>query len=220
MNCIRELLTKRWHWNCFYKWTLNLIVEAIRTDYRLAIALLAFYSQIVISNGLAWGQGAWISLGNKKKQTMNGPKNEFKNWSTMDIPVMLPLTNPILLLPRLFIILLIVISILWVPLVQVSQNGQLFHYIESISSYLGPPIAAVFLLAVFCKRVNEQVRGSGRLFFPREWETHLSLPGRKMHPFHPIYTTRGPSALQIVTHESSFCSFYKTSHAFLNPCAT
>lgn len=60
-------------------------------------------------------------------------------------------------LPRLFIILLIAISIVWVPLVQVAQNGQLFHYIESISSYLGPPIAAVFLLAIFCKRVNEQV---------------------------------------------------------------
>lgn len=45
---------------------------------------------------------------------------------------------------------------MWVPLVQVSQNGQLFHYMESISSYLGPPIAAVFLLAIFCKRVNEQ----------------------------------------------------------------
>ncbi|XP_041584276.1 solute carrier family 5 member 4 isoform X2 [Vulpes lagopus] len=62
----------------------------------------------------------------------------------------------LLIAGRLFIILLIVISILWVPLVQVSQNGQLFHYIESISSYLGPPVAAVFLLAIFCKRVNEQ----------------------------------------------------------------
>ncbi|KAM7051271.1 solute carrier family 5 member 4 isoform 1-T1 [Molossus nigricans] len=62
----------------------------------------------------------------------------------------------LLIAGRLFIIVLIVISILWVPLVQVSQNGQLFHYIESISSYLGPPIAAVFLLAIFCKRVNEQ----------------------------------------------------------------
>ncbi|XP_042817914.1 solute carrier family 5 member 4 isoform X4 [Panthera tigris] len=62
----------------------------------------------------------------------------------------------LLITGRLFIILLIAISILWVPLVQVSQNGQLFHYIESISSYLGPPIAAVFLLAIFCKRVNEQ----------------------------------------------------------------
>ncbi|KAM5200358.1 solute carrier family 5 member 4 [Hipposideros larvatus] len=62
----------------------------------------------------------------------------------------------LLIAGRLFIILLIVISILWVPLVQVSQNGQLFHYMESVSSYLGPPIAAVFLLAISCKRVNEQ----------------------------------------------------------------
>ncbi|KAM8918543.1 solute carrier family 5 member 4-like [Lycaon pictus] len=62
----------------------------------------------------------------------------------------------LLIAGRLFLILLIVISILWVPLVQVSQNGQLFHYIESISSYLGPPVAAVFLLPIFCKRVNEQ----------------------------------------------------------------
>ncbi|KAI4569005.1 hypothetical protein MJG53_014623 [Ovis ammon polii x Ovis aries] len=63
----------------------------------------------------------------------------------------------LLIAGRLFIILLIAISIVWVPLVQVAQNGQLFHYIESISSYLGPPIAAVFLLAIFCKRVNEQL---------------------------------------------------------------
>ncbi|EPY81084.1 solute carrier family 5 (low affinity glucose cotransporter), member 4 isoform 2 [Camelus ferus] len=63
----------------------------------------------------------------------------------------------LLIAGRLFIILLIAISIVWVPLVRVAQNGQLFHYIESISSYLGPPIAAVFLLAIFCKRVNEQL---------------------------------------------------------------
>ncbi|EDL97161.1 solute carrier family 5 (neutral amino acid transporters, system A), member 4b, partial [Rattus norvegicus] len=57
---------------------------------------------------------------------------------------------------RVFGIVLIVISILWVPLIQASQNGQLFHYISSFSSYIGPPVGAVFLLAIFCKRVNEQ----------------------------------------------------------------
>ncbi|XP_075799279.1 sodium/glucose cotransporter 1 isoform X1 [Microtus pennsylvanicus] len=56
---------------------------------------------------------------------------------------------------RLFILVLIAISIAWVPIVQSAQSGQLFDYIQSITSYLGPPIAAVFLLAVFCKRVNE-----------------------------------------------------------------
>nr|XP_044988579.1 solute carrier family 5 member 4A isoform X2 [Jaculus jaculus] len=62
----------------------------------------------------------------------------------------------LLIAGRLFVTVLIVTSILWVPLVEVSQGGQLIHYTEAISSYLGPPIAAVFLLAVCCKRVNEQ----------------------------------------------------------------
>lgn len=53
--------------------------------------------------------------------------------------------------------MLIGISIAWVPIVQSAQSGQLFDYIQSITSYLGPPIAAVFLLAIFCKRVNEPV---------------------------------------------------------------
>ncbi|XP_060225328.1 solute carrier family 5 member 4-like [Meriones unguiculatus] len=57
---------------------------------------------------------------------------------------------------RVFGIVLIVISILWVPFIQASQNGQLFHYIGSFASYIGPPISAVFMLAIFCKRVNEQ----------------------------------------------------------------
>nr|XP_035126610.2 solute carrier family 5 member 4 isoform X2 [Callithrix jacchus] len=62
----------------------------------------------------------------------------------------------LLIVGRLFLLLLSVVSIVWVPLVQVSQNGQLIHYTESISSYLGPPVAAVYVLAIFCKRVNEQ----------------------------------------------------------------
>lgn len=52
---------------------------------------------------------------------------------------------------------LIGISIAWIPIVQTAQSGQLFDYIQSVTSYLAPPIAAVFVLAIFCKRVNEQV---------------------------------------------------------------
>ncbi|XP_069353434.1 probable glucose sensor protein SLC5A4 isoform X2 [Eulemur rufifrons] len=62
----------------------------------------------------------------------------------------------LLIAGRIFFLIMTALSILWVPLVQVFRNGQLIHYTESISSYLGPPIAAVFLLAIFCKRVNEQ----------------------------------------------------------------
>lgn len=49
------------------------------------------------------------------------------------------------------------VSIAWIPVVQAAQGGQLFDYIQSISSYLAPPIAAIFLLGVFVKRANEQV---------------------------------------------------------------
>ncbi|KAG7499438.1 sodium/glucose cotransporter 1 [Solea senegalensis] len=56
---------------------------------------------------------------------------------------------------RVFILVLIGVSIAWIPVVQNAQSGQLFDYIQSITSYLTPPIAAVFMLAIFCKRVNE-----------------------------------------------------------------
>ncbi|KAM9821034.1 sodium/glucose cotransporter 1 [Neosynchiropus ocellatus] len=56
---------------------------------------------------------------------------------------------------RVFILVLIAVSIAWIPMVQSAQSGQLFDYIQSITGYLTPPVAAVFILAIFCKRVNE-----------------------------------------------------------------
>ncbi|KAM9281007.1 sodium/glucose cotransporter 1 isoform 2-T2 [Morus bassanus] len=78
---------------------------------------------------------------------------------TMDIYTKIrkrPSEKELMLAGRAFMLVLIGISIAWVPVVQSAQSGQLFDYIQSVTSYLGPPIAAVFLLAVFCKRVNEQ----------------------------------------------------------------
>uniref|UniRef100_A0A7N6AQ03 Sodium/glucose cotransporter 2 n=1 Tax=Anabas testudineus TaxID=64144 RepID=A0A7N6AQ03_ANATE len=57
---------------------------------------------------------------------------------------------------RVWVLCIVAISICWIPIVQAAQSGQLFDYIQSVSSYLAPPIAAVFLLAVFVKRVNEK----------------------------------------------------------------
>lgn len=58
---------------------------------------------------------------------------------------------------RVFVLVLVVVSILWIPLVQASQGGQLFIYIQSISSYLQPPVAVVFIAGCFWKRTNEKV---------------------------------------------------------------
>lgn len=58
---------------------------------------------------------------------------------------------------RIFIIALVVISIIWIPVLQASQGGQLFNYIQSVTGYLAPPVLSLFLLAMLWKRTNEKV---------------------------------------------------------------
>lgn len=57
----------------------------------------------------------------------------------------------------MFVLVLVVLSVLWIPVVQASQGGQLFIYIQSISTFLQPPIAVIFLMGCFWKRTNEKV---------------------------------------------------------------
>ena len=57
---------------------------------------------------------------------------------------------------------MVAVSIVWIPIISSSASSQLFVYIQSITAYLAPPICAIYLLAVFCPRVNEQV-GCGKL---------------------------------------------------------
>ncbi|XP_077842731.1 sodium/myo-inositol cotransporter 2 isoform X9 [Macaca mulatta] len=64
----------------------------------------------------------------------------------------------LMIVGRVFVLLLVLVSILWIPVVQASQGGQLFIYIQSISSYLQPPVAVVFIMGCFWKRTNEKPR--------------------------------------------------------------
>ena len=52
---------------------------------------------------------------------------------------------------------MVALSIAWIPIIQTANSGQLFDYVQAITSYLAPPITALFVLAIFWKRVNEQV---------------------------------------------------------------
>uniref|UniRef100_A0A452HZK5 Sodium/glucose cotransporter 2 n=1 Tax=Gopherus agassizii TaxID=38772 RepID=A0A452HZK5_9SAUR len=70
-------------------------------------------------------------------------------------------SKELLIVGRVWILCMVAISIAWIPVVQAAQSGQLFDYIQSIASYLAPPIAAVFFLALFFKRVNEPVSARG-----------------------------------------------------------
>uniref|UniRef100_A0A8C3VTD9 Sodium/myo-inositol cotransporter 2 n=1 Tax=Catagonus wagneri TaxID=51154 RepID=A0A8C3VTD9_9CETA len=67
----------------------------------------------------------------------------------------------LMIVGRVFVLLLVLVSILWIPAIQASQGGQLFIYIQSISSYLQPPVAVVFILGCFWKRTNEKGAFSG-----------------------------------------------------------
>jgi solute:Na+ symporter, SSS family len=47
----------------------------------------------------------------------------------------------------------VILGMLWIPLMGRISSG-LYDYLQSVQSYLAPPIAAVFLLGVFFKRLN------------------------------------------------------------------
>lgn len=63
---------------------------------------------------------------------------------------------------RVFILVLVCVSLSWIPVIQTSNSGQLFDYMQSVTSFLVPPITAVFLMAIFWPRANERV---GLAFF-------------------------------------------------------
>jgi solute:Na+ symporter, SSS family len=47
----------------------------------------------------------------------------------------------------------VVLGMIWIPIMK-GISGVLYQYLQSVQSYLAPPIAAVFLLGVFSKRIN------------------------------------------------------------------
>nr|XP_051693221.1 sodium/glucose cotransporter 2-like [Oryctolagus cuniculus] len=57
---------------------------------------------------------------------------------------------------RFFVIILFAVTIVWVPIMNTLQSETLYEYKQAVRSYLTPPITAIFLLAIFCKRVNEK----------------------------------------------------------------
>ncbi|XP_057630564.1 sodium/mannose cotransporter SLC5A10 isoform X1 [Chionomys nivalis] len=62
----------------------------------------------------------------------------------------------LLLVGRLVIVVLIGVSVAWIPVLQGSNSGQLFIYMQSVTSSLAPPVTAIFVLGIFWRRANEQ----------------------------------------------------------------
>ena len=51
---------------------------------------------------------------------------------------------------------IVVLGLLWIPIMPKIAEGGLYKYLQSVQGYLAPPITAVFLLGLFCKRINAQ----------------------------------------------------------------
>jgi SSS family solute:Na+ symporter len=55
---------------------------------------------------------------------------------------------------RLATAVIVLLGMAWIPLMKKVSDTSLYDYLQSVQSYLAPPIAAVFLLGVFFKRLN------------------------------------------------------------------
>jgi len=55
---------------------------------------------------------------------------------------------------RMATIILVLLSLGWIPFMESLMGGGIFHYLQSVQAYISPPIAAVFLLGLFFKWIN------------------------------------------------------------------
>ena len=55
---------------------------------------------------------------------------------------------------RIATAVIVLLGMAWIPLMQKVSKSSLYDYLQSVQSYLAPPIAAVFLFGVFFKRLN------------------------------------------------------------------
>ncbi|GAA5221095.1 sodium:solute symporter [Membranihabitans marinus] len=59
----------------------------------------------------------------------------------------------LLTIGRIATIVVVILGILWIPIMQ-NISGVLYEYLQSVQSYIAPPITAVFLLGIFFSRIN------------------------------------------------------------------
>ena len=55
---------------------------------------------------------------------------------------------------QLATVILVVISLGWIPFMKALMGGGIFHYLQSVQAYISPPIAAVFLLGLLYPWIN------------------------------------------------------------------
>ncbi|MBW1294448.1 sodium:solute symporter [Aquimarina litoralis] len=78
---------------------------------------------------------------------------------TIDIYKKLKPTTPekkLLNIGKVATAIVVFLGILWIPIMEKIGGGTLYKYLQSVQSYIAPPITAVFLLGILWKRVNSK----------------------------------------------------------------
>ena len=57
---------------------------------------------------------------------------------------------------RISTLLLVLISMGWIPFMKTLMTGGIFHYLQSIQAYISPPIASVFLFGLLYNWINSK----------------------------------------------------------------
>lgn len=52
-------------------------------------------------------------------------------------------------------LIVVMVGIIWIPIMS-NISGVLYEYLQSVQTYIAPPIAAVFIMGIFYKRINAQ----------------------------------------------------------------
>ncbi|HEV58328.1 MAG TPA: Na+/glucose cotransporter [Phycisphaerales bacterium] len=69
------------------------------------------------------------------------------------------------------------LGLLWIPIMPLISDKGLYKYLQDVQSYLAPPITAVFLLGLFCKRINAKGAVAGLAVGFVAGMTKLTLQG-------------------------------------------
>ncbi|CAC5400641.1 SLC5A9 [Mytilus coruscus] len=62
----------------------------------------------------------------------------------------------LMIVGRATVLILVGISIIWLPILEAVEGGMFWFYMQAIRAYLIPPMCVLFLLAFFWKRLTEQ----------------------------------------------------------------
>ncbi|XP_027234527.2 sodium/mannose cotransporter SLC5A10 [Penaeus vannamei] len=65
---------------------------------------------------------------------------------------------------RIFVTAMVGVSVVWIPVIRNNATSELFDYINTINSFLAPPICAVYLSALFWNRTTEAGAFWGLMF--------------------------------------------------------